>query len=156
MFDGSVESFKLFISGIISSGAALIGTSFKYIAVLAVLMTVDTVFGWIKAKKIKKWNSNNARWGAIGKILELMFIGVLYILDAAFGITFLEYMGIFYFGACELASIVENYTEINGNLPEGTVELIKKFQFSVGTAVMKKIKNIFDRLMGNKEEDKDE
>ena len=156
MFDGNVESFKLFISGIISGGVTLIGGSFKYIVVLAVLMTVDTIFGWIKAKKIKKWKSGSARWGAIGKILELMFIGVLYILDAAFGITFLEYMGIFYFGTCELASIVENYTEINKNLPDGMLEIIKKFQFSVGTAVMMKIKKVFNDLIGSNEEDKNE
>ena len=70
-------------------------------------------------------------------------------LDAAFEITFLEYMGIFYFGACELASIVENYAEINGNLPEGMLELIKKFQFSIGTAVMKKLKDVFNSLIGD-------
>lgn len=157
MFDGHVESFKLFVSGIISGGIALIGTSFRYILVLIFLMIIDTVFGWVKAKKTNSWKSGAARWGFTGKIVELMFIGVLYLLDAAFGITFLEYMGIFYFGACELASIVENYAEINENLPEGTVETVKKFQFSIGTAIVKKIKNIFEDLIGNgKGDDKNE
>ena len=153
MFDGTVESIKLFISGVISGGVALIGGSFKYIAVLAALMIIDSIFGWVKAKKQKKWKSGAARWGFIGKIIELMLIGVLYMLDAAFEITFLEYMGIFYFGACELASIVENYAEINGNLPEGMLELIKKFQFSIGTAVVKKVKDVFNSLIGNDEGD---
>ena len=153
MFDGTTESIKLFFSTIIASGAALIGASFKYIVLLALLMAVDTIFGWVKAKKLNKWKSGAARWGFIGKIIELMFIGVLYMLDAAFGTDFLEYMGIFYFGACELASIVENYAEINGNLPEGTLEFIKKLQFSVGTAIMKKIKKVLNSLIGIDEED---
>ena len=157
MFDGSVESIKLFISSVVAGGAALIGASFKYIIVLVILMAVDTIFGWVKAKKINKWKSGAARWGFIGKIIELMFIGVLYMLDAAFETEFLKYLGIFYFGACELASIVENYAEINGNLPEGTLELIKKMQFSIGTAIMQKLKNIFNASVGNnKGDDKNE
>ena len=61
MFDGTIESIKLFISGVISGGVALIGGSFKYIAVLAVLMIIDSIFGWVKAKKQKKWKSGAAR-----------------------------------------------------------------------------------------------
>lgn len=155
MFDGATETIKLFFSSIIASGAALIGESFKYVGVLAILMTVDTLFGWVKAKKSKKWNSAAARWGAVGKILELMFIGVLYLLDVAFDVKFLEYMGIFYFGACEIASIIENYAEINKNLPEGTLDLVGKLKFSIGTAVVKKIKKIFDNLIENEKDKED-
>lgn len=154
-FDGATESIKLFFSTIIASGVSLIGASFKYIVLLVTLMVVDTLFGWVKAKKLNKWKSVSARWGFIGKIIELMFIGVLCMLDAAFEIDFLEYMGIFYFGACELASIIENYAEINDNLPEGTLEFIKKLQFSIGTAIMKKIKNVLDSLIENDKDDKD-
>lgn len=156
MFDKGIESIKLFISGVIAGGASLIGASFKYIIVLVLLMTIDTIFGWVKAKKTKKWKSGIARWGFIGKIIELMLVGVLYILDVAFEISFLEYMGIFYFGACELASIIENYAEINENLPEGTLDVVKRFQFSIGTAVIKKIKKVFDDLIGKDKEDKNE
>ena len=153
MFDGSVESVKLFFSGLIAGGAALIGASFKYIIVLIILMLVDTVFGWVKAKKASKWKSRAAKWGFIGKIIELIFIVVLYILDAAFETDFLKYVGIFYFGACELASIVENYAEINGNLPDGAVEVAEKVQFSIGTVVMRKIKNIIDNFINNDKEE---
>ncbi|MCI8806251.1 MAG: phage holin family protein [Clostridiales bacterium] len=153
MFDGKVESIKLFFSGLIAGGASLIGTSFKYIIALIILMSVDTIFGWVKAKKLKKWKSGAARWGFIGKIIELIFIVVLYILDAAFETDFLKYVGIFYFGACELASIVENYAEINGNLPDGAVEVAEKVQFSIGTVVMRKIKNIIDSFINNDKEE---
>ncbi len=155
MFDCTVESIKLFFSTLVASGVALIGVSFKYIIVLTLLMIIDTAFGWVKAKKIGKWKSGAARWGFIGKIIELMFVGVLYLLDAAFNITFLEYMGIFYFGACELASIVENYAEINENLPEGTIEITEKIKFSIGTVIMQKIKKILNSFIDNDEEDND-
>lgn len=155
MFDGTVESIKLFFSTLVASGVALIGVSFKYIIVLTLLMIIDTAFGWVKAKKIGKWKSGAARWGFIGKIIELMFVGVLYLLDAAFNITFLEYMGIFYFGACELASIVENYAEINENLPEGTIEITEKIKFSIGTVIMQKIKKILNNFIDNDEENND-
>ena len=153
MFDGNVESVKLFFSGLMAGGAALIGASFKYIIVLIILMLVDTVFGWVKDKKVSKWKSRAAKWGFIGKIIELIFIVVLYILDAAFETDFLKYVGIFYFGACELASIVENYAEINGNLPDGAVEVAEKVQFSIGTVVMRKIKNIIDSFINNDREE---
>ncbi len=153
MFDGNVESIKLFFSGLMAGGASLIGTSFKYIIALIILMSVDTIFGWVKAKKLKKWKSGAARWGFIGKIIELIFIVVLYILDAAFETDFLKYVGIFYFGACELASIVENYAEINGNLPDGAVDVAEKVQFSIGTVVMRKIKNIIDSFINNDREE---
>ena len=74
-------------------------------------------------------------------------------LDIAFDTGFLEYAGIFYFGACELASIVENYAEINKNLPEGTLDLVKKLKFSVGTAVMQRLKNVFDTSSRNEKGD---
>ena len=154
MFDGTVESVKLFASSLIASGVALMGASFKYIFVLIILMIIDTAFGWVKAKKLKKWKSGSARWGFIGKIIELIFVGMLYLLDAAFYITFLEYMGIFYFGACEIASIIENYAEINENLPDETVEIAEKIKFSIGTSIMRKIKNILNDLIGNDKEEK--
>ena len=153
MFDSGIESIKVFFSGIIAGGVTLMGASFKYIGILVILMTVDTLFGWIKAKKSNNWNSSSARWGFIGKIIELMFIGVLCLLDIAFDTGFLEYAGIFYFGACELASIVENYAEINKNLPEGTLDLVKKLKFSVGTAVMQRLKNVFDTSSRNEKGD---
>ncbi len=154
MFDGTVESLKLFMSSIIASGVTLMGVSFKYILVLIVLMIIDTTFGWVKAKKLHKWKSGAARWGFIGKIIELTFVGMLYLLDAAFEITFLEYMGVFYFGACEIASIIENYAEINNNLPEGTEEIAEKIKFSIGTVITKKIKNTLTDLIGNNKGEK--
>ena len=51
--------------------------------------------------------------------------------------------------AVEIASIFENYAEINGNLPKGFLELLQKLQFNVGTLVVNKVKNFIDRLFGD-------
>lgn len=136
MFDGNVESIKLFFSAAVAAGVSLIGASFKYIVVLIALMAVDTAFGWVKGKKNGVWSSDIARWGFAGKIIELIFVGMLYMLDWTFSTDFLKYAGIFYFGICEIASMVENYSDINGNLPDGVSDLIKKIKFSIGTSII--------------------
>ncbi len=150
MFDNTAETVKLFSSALLAAGVNSIDSSFKYVLVLIILMAVDTIFGWVKGRKLKKWNSGAARWGAIGKIIELIFVGTLYILDWVFGLDFLKHMGVFYFGVCELASIAENYTEINSNLPEAIPEILKRLQFSIGTVLVGKLKNVITAVFENK------
>jgi len=147
MFDNTAETIKLFFSAFL---AAVANSNYKYVLVLIILMTVDTIFGWVKGRKCKKWNSRAARWGAVGKIIELMFVGTLYVLDWVFGLDFLKHMGVFYFGVCELASIAENYAEINNNLPEAIPDILKKLQFSIGTVLVNKVKNAVGAMFGSK------
>lgn len=144
--DDYIESFKIFTSALIASGVSLFGMSFKYIVVLIFLMIADTIFGWIKSKKNNVWKVSAAKSGFIGKIIELIFIGVLYLLDWIFKTDLLKYMGIFYFGICEVASIIENYSEINGNLPDGVAEIINKIRLGFGNMIILKIKGIVNRL----------
>lgn len=151
--DSYTESIKLFAAAVISSGVSLFGASFKYILVLVFLMIVDTVFGWIKSRKLSQWKISVAKSGFIGKIIELMFIGVLYLLDWIFETDFLKYMGIFYFGICEIASIVDNYSKINGNLPEGIADVINKAKMGMGNFLVSKTKSIFERIFDVKNDD---
>ncbi len=151
--DSYTESVKLFAAAVISSGVSLFGASFKYILVLVFLMIVDTVFGWIKSRKLSQWKISVAKSGFIGKIIELMFIGVLYLLDWIFETDFLKYMGIFYFGICEIASIVDNYSKINGNLPEGIADVINKAKTGLGNFLVSKTKGIFERVFDVKNDD---
>lgn len=155
MFDDKIEMAKIFGSACIAMGVKVMGGSFKHLIVLIILLIIDTIFGWIKSKKLNKWNSKNAKWGATGKIIELIFVGVLYMLDWLFNVDYLKFMGIYYFGICELASIFENYSEINGNLPKGTVELIEKAQFSIGTAIVKKFRDIISQFIDMKDNKND-
>jgi len=144
--DEYIESFKIFISALIASGVSVFGISFKYIIVLILLMATDTVFGWIKSRKNGNWKVSAAKSGFIGKVIELLFIGVLYLLDWIFQTDLLKYMGIFYFGICEVASIVNNYSGINGNLPDGIADIINKVRLGFGNEVVSKIKNIVNSL----------
>ena len=125
----------------------MLGGSAKIFIILCILMLVDTIFGWIKGIHNKNWSSKTARWGFSGKIIELIFIGVLYALDWALEVDYLKYFGIYYFGICEFASVLENLAEINNNVPEGLVELIKKTQFSIGTAIVNKVKDIISKFI---------
>lgn len=135
-----------------ASGISLIGSSFKYIAVLFFLIVIDTIFGWFRSSKLNQWNLASAKSGFIGKVIELIFIGVLYLLDWIFQTDFLKYMGIFYFGICEVASIVENYSKINGNLPEGISDVLNKAKSGIGNFAVCKIKNFFKKFFDFKDE----
>ena len=147
--DTKIESMKAILATYIGIIALLVGESYKHILVLLLLMAVDTVIGWAKGFKLKKWKSNKARWGAAGKVVELLLIVCLYGLDWAFETNFLKYIGIYYFGICEIASVFENFAEMGGNVPDGTVELLKEVQYSIGTQSVKKIKDVFEKVWGS-------
>lgn len=146
--DIRIESVKGIFATYIGLIALLIGDSYKHILVLLLLMGVDTVIGWIKGFKLKEWKSNKARWGAVGKFVEMMIIACLYGLDWVFETDFLKYIGIYYFGICEIASIFENFAEMGGSVPKGMIELLKDAQYNIGTESVKKLKKIFDELFG--------
>lgn len=154
MYDEKIEYFKILVSSSVAFFYKIFGGSIKVFGGLCILMSVDTIFGWIKSKHKGQWQSQIARWGAAGKIIELIFIGVLYMLDWVFNVDYLKYFGIYYFGICELASILENLAEINKNVPEGLVELIRKTQFSIGTAIVTKVKNVIQSVINIKEDKK--
>lgn len=149
MFDEKIEGLKILFGTSIAFIIKHTGGSYKHIFVLLVLMLVDSVFGWVKGKKLGNWKSSIARWGAVGKIAELLLIGLLYCLDWLFNINILKYAGIYYFGLCEIASVFENYAEINGNLPEGATDLLKKLQANYGSYVVKQVKEMLKKWIGD-------
>ena len=152
--DSFTESVKIFTSTLMAAGASLFGVSFKYILALVFLMIVDTIFGWIKNKKNNTWNVSAAKCGFIGKIIELIFIGVLYLLDWTFKTNFLKYMGVFYFGICEIASIIDNYSGINKNMPDGVSEIVKNLKYGFGNFAVSKIKNVLSQILDFQNKDK--
>lgn len=147
--NAKIETVKAAITAGASIFALTIGGSYKHIIVLLLLMAVDTIIGWIKGIKLGNWKSSKARWGLVGKIVELMLIACLYGLDWLFGMDCLKYIGIYYFGICEIASMFENFAEMGGNVPDGVIELLKSIQYSIGTAAVKKIKKIVDTIRGD-------
>lgn len=125
-------------------------------------MVIDTIFGWIKGFKNKNWSSFKAKWGIAGKITELILISLLYILNWVFNVDFIVYIGLYYFVACEIASILENYSHINKNLPKGLINILKKLQFNIGTFFINELKLFIQKFAdeksntsNNKRNDKD-
>lgn len=149
------EITKLSIASTLGVFASIFGETHKHIIALIVLMIIDTIFGWVEGFKKGEWVSKKAKWGIAGKIIELLLISLLYVLNWVFKVDFIVYIGLYYFMAVELASIFENYAEINGNLPNGFLELLQKLQFNVGTLVVNKVKNFIDKLF-NSGDDKNE
>ena len=151
--DAKIEGLKGLLATYIGLIALIVGESYKHIIVLLLLMAVDTFIGWIKGFKLKKWKSNKARWGAIGKFVELLIIACLYGLDWVFDMDMLKYIGIYYFGICEIASIFENFAEMGGNVPDGMVALLKEVQYSIGTESVKKVKDLSEKIFGSEDKD---
>ncbi len=149
--NSTVEMTKISLASFLGMFASIFGETHKHIIALIVLMIIDTIFGWVKGFKNGQWASKKAKWGIAGKIVELLLISLLYVLNWVFKVDFIVYIGLYYFMAVELASIFENYAEINGNLPKGFLELLQKLQFNVGTLVVNKVKNFIDKLFGDDE-----
>lgn len=147
--DSNIEGAKITLASFLGIFASFFGTTQKHLILLIILMSIDTIFGWVKGFKKENWTSKRAKWGIAGKIVELMLICLLYFLNWVFKVEFIVYIGLYYFMAVEIASIFENYAEINGNLPKGFVELLKKLQFNIGTLAIQKITDFIDKIFNN-------
>ena len=121
--DLNFETIKIILGILIASFVSHLGGTEKQLFVLLFLITIDTIAGWSVAKYNKEWTSSKARWGFMGKIVELMFIAMLYLLDWALELNILKYIGIYYFGICEIASVVESFSKINKDVPQGLVDV---------------------------------
>lgn len=145
--DFSIESVKLSLGVFIAIVASHLGGTQRQVFVLLFLIGLDTVVGWIVAKKKRCWSSSKARWGFVGKIVELMFISMLYLIDWCLGCSFLKYVGIYYFGFCEVASVVESVAKLNSNVPQEAVEILMEFKKSFSNIIIKRIKVVLESLI---------
>lgn len=148
-FNAGVEVIKVSVSAVVAYIMSHLGASYKYIVVLLFAMAIDTIMGWLVAKYNHNWKSSKARWGFVGKIVELMFVAMLYLLDWLFAMDTLKYIGITYFIICECASFVENVAKINNNIPAGLVEVLKTLQSSVGSNIVAWAKKTLDKVTGD-------
>lgn len=139
-----IESLKIIISTFLTSIASLIGATHKHVLVLITLMIIDTIFGWIAGHKNGTWKSGTARWGVLGKIVELMLITCVYLINYVYNIEWLIYIVLYYFMFCEGASILENYALINTNLPDGLIEIVKTASQNICKTIVEKLKKILD------------
>ncbi len=144
--DAKIELIKLAIGSAVTTVLHSLGANYKIVVLLICFMAVDTLLGWLGAVKKGTWKSKNARWGAVGKLVELIIIALMYLCEWAFAIDWLISTVTLYFLLCEGASIVENIVNynLNENVPAGLVELLGKAKNNFVGIVLKKIKKLFE------------
>lgn len=139
------EVAKVFISWISAFVIALLGENYRLIFLLLCLMLADTLLGHLRAIKIKTWKSYNARWGIIGKLIELVLIALMYLCEWTFNIDWLVNTVVIYFCICEGASIVENIVKgkLNDNVPKGTLDFLLKLKSNAIASIKKLLNDYF-------------
>jgi toxin secretion/phage lysis holin len=145
-FDTKTEVVKVAVGAVVTTVLDCLGTNYKIVVVLMCFMVADTVLGWLGVAKKGEWTSKNARWGAVGKLVELIIIALMYLCEWAFAVDWLIKTVTMYFILCEGASIVENIVQyhLNDNVPEDVVDVLKNAKGSVVSVIVKKLKKLFD------------
>ena len=139
------ECVKLTFGALSSAVIALFGSNYKLVILLLCLMAIDTLFGHLRAVKDKKWKSYNARWGLIGKLVELVLISLMYMCEWTFGINWLVNVVVVYFAICEGASIAENIVkgQLNSNVPTETLDFLERMKLNFLTKFKEWIRDFF-------------
>lgn len=144
--DAKIELIKLAIGSAATTVLHSLGANYKIVVLLICFMAADTLLGWLGAIKRGNWKSKNARWGAVGKLVELIIIALMYLCEWAFAIDWLISTVTLYFLLCEGASIVENIVNnhLNDNIPAGLVDILEKAKKNFVSVVLKRIKGLFE------------
>lgn len=139
------ECLKVTFGGLSAAVIALFGENYKLVILLLCLMAIDTLFGHLRAIKDKNWTSYNARWGFVGKLVEIVLIALMYLCEWVFAINWLVNVVCVYFAICEAASIVENVVKghLNDNVPEDTIEFLTRLKSNFLTKFKEWIRDFF-------------
>lgn len=142
--DLKMETMKIIVGSAISSFIGLLGNNYRLVILLMVIMAVDTILGHLRAVHNKNWKSYNARWGFIGKLVEIILVALMYICEWTFNINWLVNVVVIYFLICEGASIVENIVQghLNENVPEALLEVLGKIKTNAVTSIVQKISKL--------------
>lgn len=140
-----IETFKVIAGSVISGIIALLGSNYKLVILLLAIMGIDTILGHLRAIHNREWTSYNARWGFVGKLVEITLVMLMYICEWCFGINWLVNLVVVYFLICEGASIIENIVQghLNENVPDTLLEILENAKTNGITAIVKKIQDIF-------------
>lgn len=141
--EGKIEAFKITIGSLTSFAMCVFGQNYRLIIFLLAIMIVDTLTGHLRAIKDKSWTSFNARWGVIGKTIELVLIALLYLCEWTFELKGIVDVVIVYFMLCESASIIENVVKgrLNDNIPSEVIDILTKMKSNAITSVKNWVKN---------------
>lgn len=138
--DKGMESLKLGISGIYAFMPAF-GSHRRLVVLLMAFMAADTLFGHLRAWKNREWKSSNARWGVVGKLVELTTVMLMYLCEWTFGVDFLVNASAIYFLMCESASILENIIQggLNESFPDELPQMLGRLKKNAVRALLKKL-----------------
>ena len=129
-------SLAHFISGLEDDSAT------RMLLCLLLLMFFDTLLGWAKAKKNGEWQSYKARWGILGKLFELIFIAIAFMLDWVFATDMVKLAFIAYFCLVEVGSLLENAYQLGVSIPREVVDMATKTKHFLGWFFIKKTQDI--------------
>ena len=138
------ETIKITLGSVTSGVMGLLGSNYKLVVLLIAVMAVDTLFGHLRAVKGKEWTSNEARWGLIGKLVELVLIALMYLCEWTFDIGWLVNAVVTYFIICEGASIAENIVKghLNDSIPSEIVEYLETLKSNAASSFKEWLKKI--------------
>ncbi len=102
---------------------------------LILLMVIDTIFGWVKSMKKKEWRSCSAKWGIVGKVCEILIVSLVYLLGKELNIDLFYPLLLAYFDLVEIGSIIENYCEINNNIPPFIIDVINRYKTNISSKI---------------------
>jgi toxin secretion/phage lysis holin len=147
MLNVKTQAIKAAASTFLAIILKCLGKNYKIVLVLLCFMLADTFLGWLGAAKNGVWCSRNARWGAVGKLVELIIIALMYLCEWAFCIDWLISAVTLYFLICEAASIVENIVNygLNANIPSSLITILQGSRSSLVSDLIKRISEIFNK-----------
>jgi toxin secretion/phage lysis holin len=150
MLNLKMQAIKAGTSTVLALLLKCLGKNYKIVSVLICFMLADTLLGWLGAAKTGVWCSRNARWGVVGKLVELIIIALMYLCEWAFCVDWMIGAVTLYFLICEAASIVENIVNygLNANIPASLITILQSSRSSLVSDLIKRISEIFNNKDG--------
>lgn len=137
------ECLKITFGSVTSAVIALLGQNYKTVLLLITLVIVDTLSGNLWAAVNHEWKSTIARKGIYSKLFELVLVFLMYLCEWAFDINWLVNMVVLYFAACEGASVLENISRFNSNVPQESLDFLTHMKQNFLTKFKERIRDFF-------------
>lgn len=137
------ETIKLTFSSAASAVLALLGQNYKLVILLITLIIVDTISGNLWALTEGSWRSTIARKGLYSKLFELVLVALMYMCEWVFAINWLVNAVVLYFAVCEGASVLENISRFNSNVPQESLDFLSNMKQNFLTKFKEWIRDFF-------------
>lgn len=120
---------NVIIGGLAGLGSYLMGLPFELLWIYMILMSIDILTGLIKSAKKQEFSSSVMRSGLLKKANDILILFALILLQRVCSLNGIEIpVGSMLVGVVcvkEFFSILENYVEMNGRLPNFIMNWLK-------------------------------